>query len=95
MQHSLRLPSLEYLTFGNVYSGSHGKFNYKLIPYPERKVVDVTVWAGMYCLEKSDPIDKQEFSLTQEGWQEAFDWVLEQQQDFEAKNAARGQEKAF
>lgn len=78
MHNSIELPSLEYLQFGNIYAGSQGKLNYKIIPDTKVETMLIAVWQGAYCMEKSEIAAESEFELTKSGWEQAQDWLAQQ-----------------
>ena len=73
---SLKLPSLELLKFGNIYSGSHCNFSFKIFPEVSDFKFKVFVWLGLNCFEKSEPVNSKEFDLDEEGLIKAQSWLL-------------------
>lgn len=72
----ISLPNLEFLLFGNIYSGSFDDFNYKIIPKVDEKRFESYVWMGCNCLDLSlNCAEKAEFELNGKGLESAKEWV--------------------
>lgn len=76
----LKLPNLDFLQFGNIYSGGYGcgdfNFNFKIFPQVPNSKFKVFVWLGLNCLEKSESCGQEEFCLDEQGYESAQKWVL-------------------
>lgn len=70
------LPEIKYFQFKNCFAGSHGEFNYKVIP--DGDLLAVFLWYGPYCLEKSEIAKQRSFPVTAEGLAEAESWIMEE-----------------
>ncbi len=74
----VHMPSLAYLRFGNVFTGSRGAFNFKLFPNTDEQTVRMVVWTGRNCLDASEPQGEKTVALTESGWQEGKAWICAQ-----------------
>jgi hypothetical protein len=59
----------------NTFTGSLGKFSYKIIP--EGEELTVLTWHGMLCSELAQIEHKETFPLTQEGFDSMIKWLEE------------------
>ncbi len=75
MEHNLPLPSVKYLKFGNIYSGSSGNFNYKIFPNVKEEKFKISTWLGKCCYEKCDVLHEKDFKLNEVGLNEAAQWL--------------------
>ncbi|MBQ8687072.1 MAG: hypothetical protein IJ512_00830 [Ruminococcus sp.] len=70
------IPKLYYFQSKNVFTGSkNNTFNYKITP---GETLKVQLWHGMFCSEKAEIEQEQEFSLDQPGFDEMIAWLEEQ-----------------
>lgn len=87
------IPNLLFFQSGNIYSGSRGKFNFKLIP--KDGLLKAHSWQGLYCLEKTpEPVEKQEFPLDAEGRQAMIEWIEKQYTAFWERSHENEEENA-
>ena len=75
----LSFPNFAILEFGNPYSGSAQKINYKMKPKDGQIVVTMNINYN------PDSELSNEFPLTQEGYGEAQAWLEEQYQGMKVK----------
>lgn len=73
----IELPSYEYLTAGNNYKGSRGKFRYNIIVDTKEGKVTASYWCGVLCSELSEMEETAEFPLNEEGHKAVTEWVVE------------------
>ena len=71
----MEIPGLEYFQNNNIFSGSKQNFNFKIFPKDDR--MEVKIWLGPFCMDKSEVIDQNEFSLTDTGHSEMIQWLEE------------------
>ena len=79
------IPTLHTFAMNNIFTGSHGKFRFKITPQIQKKTpkeVDFETssmmaeyWYGPYCYEKSTIEDKKTFPLTETGRAEMLAWL--------------------
>ena len=81
----LKLPCLEFLMYGNVYSGSYGAFNFKVFPEVSVMKFKISVWLGLNCLERSEILQSHEFVLNDQGCLQAQEWLCSQFEHFKNK----------
>ena len=62
-----------FYQYGNDFSGSEGLFNFKIIPRDNK--LEVYVWYGQYCFQKSTPVAEDKFELTQSGLNQVHDFL--------------------
>ena len=74
----LELPNYDVLREKNIYSGSAGAFNYKLIPKDDQLVA--LVWYGKFCCEKSELAAQETFPAQPEGYETLKAWLDEQRE---------------
>lgn len=79
----ISLPRFDYMSQKNTYSGSIGRFRYKF--FPEKKDdIDTVLVAAYYfdnCYEvelEAGRVTRKEFAYSDEGIDEAQDWLLSQ-----------------
>ena len=77
---SFTILPLEYFTFKNMFSGSKGNFNYKIIP---KENFHLIVWYGKNCSAKSDIVAEADFPLEEESRPLICSWLDEQYEIFE------------
>ena len=75
MKKKLITPTLEYLKFGNVFSGGVENFNFKMFPNIGENKVKIVVWEGENCCEKSNPLFEETFDLSLDGLEKAIAWL--------------------
>lgn len=66
----------------NVFKGSYRGVNFYLqkIEEEDKKMLEVTLWKGPFILEKTtEEKIKKQFAFSEEGIDEAGDWIAEQQ----------------
>ena len=77
----MELPMLDYLQWGNEYTGSDGErdeFRYRF--KPEKETVRVWAyrdWCFAYCQEHGLVLGEAEFPLDEKGLEQAREWLLE------------------
>lgn len=82
------LPTLHTFAMNNVFTGSCGLLRFKIVPkvvkIPNSKEVDhdassieVEIWHGIYCYEKSEIEDKRVFPMSEQGREDIASWLLE------------------
>ena len=59
----LNLPTLEYLKFGNIFSGSFEGVNYKLFPKIEENCVRVVIFKGEFSFEECEDFKEKTFEI--------------------------------
>lgn len=77
---SFTILPLEYFTFKNMFSGSKGNFNYKIIP---KENFHLLIWYGKNCSAKSEIVAEADFPLEEESRPLICDWLDEQYDIFE------------
>ena len=77
---SFTILPLEYFTFKNMFSGSKGNFNYKIIP---KENFHLLIWYGKNCSAKSENVAEADFPLEEESRPLICDWLDEQYEIFE------------
>ena len=75
MKKKLITPTLEYLKFGNVFSGGVENFNFKMFPNVGENKVKIVVWEGKNCCEKSKSLFEETFDLSPGGFEKAVSWL--------------------
>ena len=66
---------LEYFTYKNMFSGSRGGFNYKIIPKDDFRII---VWYGKNCSTKSEIMAETTFLLEEKSRPLICQWLDEQ-----------------
>lgn len=80
--------NLYYYESDNIFTGSWGDFNYKIIPDLKEKTLSTSIWYGRICSDIAEIISEGKFSLTQEGFDEMIKWLNTEYQNFtDRKNA--------
>lgn len=74
---SFNLPTVEYLKFNNIYSGSCGEFNYKLFPNIEDGSVRVVIWKGKFSFENSNLLLEKNFNFEDNLIKKINKWLKE------------------
>ena len=77
---SFTILPLYYFTIKNMYSGSKGNFNYKIIP---KENFHLLIWYGKNCSAKSEIVAEADFPLEEESRPLICDWLDEQYEIFE------------
>ncbi|RPF43410.1 hypothetical protein EDD70_2374 [Hydrogenoanaerobacterium saccharovorans] len=76
MSHKLfDIRNLEYYKSYNVFTASKDNFRYKITPRDH--IFYVEVWYGKLCYEKSQIVEKSEFTLDQDGFENLIAWLEE------------------
>lgn len=57
----------------NHTSGNIGNFNYRI--FPKKDSLLVSHWMGVYCYQKTKDKTETNFPLTEEGLQQAWQWL--------------------
>lgn len=68
------IPKFYYFESGNEYSGSKGKFSYKII---NSEALKCLTWHGKLCSMKAEIENEAEFEKTQEGFNAMIKWLEE------------------
>ncbi len=74
------VPRLLYFESGNIYSGSVGKFNFKI--FPSGETMKAKVWYGMICITLAQITAEEEFPVTEEGRSAMIQWLEEEYRKF-------------
>lgn len=87
--NKIEIPQLEYLFnsgyFVNIYTGSKDGFNYKIVPNRDKKEIEVFIWEGKFCCEKSEIKSKQVFILSEEGHKDMVSFIEKELNEYEKK----------
>ena len=70
----LNLPTLEYLKFGNIFSGSLKDFNYKLFPKVEENKVRAVIFKGEFSFENCENFKEKTFEIKENLIEEVRLW---------------------
>lgn len=68
------IPGIYYFESKNIFSGSRGNFNYRIVPDEE---MQVSVWHGFICSEKAEIETENSFPITEEGHAQMLKWLEE------------------
>ena len=74
------MPLLLWFQCDNPFSESEGNFRYCLSPKDndeKERTLLLEIWTGKFCKEKSEILHSQEFSMSDEGIQEAITVIKE------------------
>ena len=82
------LPTLHTFAMKNVFTGSSGNLRFKITPNVKKKEnskevdfeassIDVEIWHGLYCYEKSQIEDKKNFPMSEEGREAILAYLTE------------------
>lgn len=73
----MEIPKFFLFTQGGIYSGGKydKSFNYKIIPLKEE--LDVYIWFGKNCIDKTENVEERKFPMSEEGHSEAVKWIEE------------------
>lgn len=86
----VQLPRFDYIVQHNDYSGSCGRFRYKVFPV-EKDETETVITAAVYqdsCFEIEDGAGrtkKSEFAYSNEGIDAAEAWIAQQYDSFQAE----------
>ncbi|MBQ9066417.1 MAG: hypothetical protein IJ133_02685 [Clostridia bacterium] len=88
---TVELPRFDYICQKNDYSGSFGRFRYKVYPLKkddiETVIVAATYLDRCYELEKeAGNVTEKEFAYSNDGIDEAEAWLVAQYEAFAAQN---------
>lgn len=73
MEEEIFVPVLRYFQNGNAFSGSFGLLRFLLTPNGEN--IDVKVWHGKFCQEKSKIENEASFEMSDSGISEIKDYL--------------------
>ena len=76
MEHTIVLPTLSSMEFGNVWTGSRGNVRWRI--QPADGVMHAEVWRGPMCRECSTVEAQQDFPLSAEGLETLRAWLARQ-----------------
>ena len=82
------LPTLHTFAMNNVFTGSHGMLRFKITPNVVKKEkskevdmdassIDVEIWRGLFCYEKSEILNKRNFPMSEAGREAILAYLLE------------------
>lgn len=87
---TVKLPRFDYVVQNNDYSGSYGRFRYKMFPQKgdDETVIVAAAYADRcYELEKeAGRVNEQTFAYSNDGIDEAEKWIIRQYDAFMADN---------
>ena len=80
------LPTLHTFAMKNVFTGSCGNLRFKITPKVEKKPnskevdfeqssIEVEIWHGLFCYEKSEIEEKRIFPMSEAGREEILTWL--------------------
>ena len=79
------IPTLHTFAMNNVFTGSCGDLRFKITPKVTKKnskevdfeasSMDVEIWHGLFCYEKSEMEGSATFPLTEQGREEMILWL--------------------
>ncbi|MGI5897148.1 MAG: hypothetical protein ACOX6U_09370 [Oscillospiraceae bacterium] len=67
---------INYFVSKNVFTGSKEQFNFRIAPVED--TLEVAIWYGMLCYQKSDVLACNTFELNQQGLDACIAWLEEQ-----------------
>lgn len=70
---------MQWYSNKNPVSGNAGQFNYKVLRQGDE--LAAWCWMGLWCMEKTKDVKQQRFPFSEEGVQQAQDWL---RQEFES-----------
>ncbi len=79
------LRRLYYYESGNIFTGSKGEFNFKIIPDTKEKKLNVSLWHGIICSDLAEMDKQEEFTLDEEGFEEMIKWLENEYREFESQ----------
>ncbi len=82
------LPTLHTFAMKNTFTGSHGLLRFKITPKVAKKEnskevdfdassMDVEIWHGLYCYEKSEIEETRNFPMSEAGREAILAWLTE------------------
>lgn len=83
MDKRFEIIGFEYFESGNVFTGSAGRFRYRLAPEEDR--LKAWVWHEDLCFEKAEVEGEKDFPLSAQGRDEAIRWLEEEYERFLTK----------
>lgn len=69
------IPGIYYFESKNIFSGSRGDFNFRIVPKDD--ALHVTTWHGFLCSEKAEMEETNTFPLSAEGHVQMLAWLTE------------------
>ena len=81
-------PSWDMLRFNNIYTDSRRDFRWRYCPNVEEQTLLVSTYTVM-SFDFADDVESRDFPLTEEGLQEASEWIESKFQEFVNKNPDR------
>ena len=67
------IPRIFYFESGNIFTGSRGDLNFRIVP--EEGQLNVSVWHGFICSELTEMEASESFALSEEGHQSMLAWL--------------------
>ena len=67
------IPRIFYFESKNIFTGSRGDFNFRIVPDGEE--LTVSVWHGFLCSELAEMEDTAAFPLSEEGHTQMLGWL--------------------
>lgn len=78
----MEIPMLDMLQEQNIYSGSDGKFRFKVVPEKDSmKITAYQEYCLEYCREHGLVLGETELPLTEEGMEQLKTWLGQQKKD--------------
>ena len=82
------IPTLHTFAMKNTFTGSCGMLRFKITPNVVKKEkskevdmdassIDVEIWRGLFCYEKSEILDKRNFTMSEAGREAILAYLLE------------------
>lgn len=69
------IPKFGYFKSGNIFTGSEGLLNYRLMPMSNKIVASFWLGENCYSCTNSDVIKEREFDLSEYGVSMALEWI--------------------
>ena len=79
MESEVFLPTLSYLEYGNVWTGSRKKVRWRIEPGEGQMTAEV--WSGPLCRECSTVSHTARFPVSEDGLEEMHRWLLERSEE--------------
>lgn len=76
---------LYYYESGNIFTGSKGEFNFKIIPDTKEKKLSISTWHGIICSDLAEMDKQADFVLDESGFEEMINWLENEYKQFEKK----------
>lgn len=78
------MPKIAWFENDNRYSESDILFHYIMIPDVKNSIIEVKIWHGEYCYEKSldSIVSERSFPLTTDGLREAVEYLIAEDRAF-------------